>query len=319
MSDIGPSSLESSSHDISICSRESTPKMRKKRPAPTPPTASPIKPPLVSSCESLSSVKSQQRRVITIDPSLFDKSTASVTDDSHETSDTLNTEITTGNQRKIAPPTSENVPEEELNLSQRQLEKLKDNKEAKNRNRRSTEITEWANMKWRHTKGPAPALPVSRISIKHELSNQEINHELEIIKVQQNGLEKQGVMLEKMIRSRCEDECNDNPESLTGDNDIDDLMMQLFEIVNEKNELFRRQAELLNLRRQFRLELEQADLEYKIRQSMAQPERNKTDSDKEMEDALIARLVQVVQQRNEVIECFEMDRLREMEEDMVRV
>lgn len=295
--------------------------MRKKRPAPTPPTASPIKPSIQSSTDSLDSVKSQQRRVITIDPALFDKSSTSATDTSHDTSaTTVETETVASNQRKIAPPLiNESVSEEDQhNLSQRQLEKLKDNKEAKNRNRRSTELTEWANMKWRHTKGPAPALPVSRTSIKHELSNQEINHELEIIKVQQNGLEKQGVMLEKMIRSRCEDEGNESPESLTGDNDIDDLMMQLFEIVNEKNELFRRQAELLNLRRQFRLEQEQADLEYKIRQSMAQPERNKTDSDKEREDALIARLVQVVQQRNEVIECFEMDRLREMEEDMVR-
>lgn len=294
--------------------------MRKKRPAPTPPTASPIKPlSTLSSSESLASLKSQQRRVIAVDPNLLDKSATSATsvDSLNDSSKTLNVQTTSNNQRKIAALINDSLPEEELNLSQRQLEKLKDNKEAKNRNRRSTEITEWANQKWRHTKGPAPALPISRISIKHELSNQEINHELEIIKVQQNGLEKQGVMLEKMIRSRCEDDENDNPESLSGDNDIDDLMMQLFEIVNEKNELFRRQAELLNLRRQFRLEQEHADLEYKIRQSMAQPERNKTDSDKEREDALIARLIQVVQQRNEVIECFEMDRLREMEEDMV--
>lgn len=50
---------------------------------------------------------------------------------------------------------------------------------------------------------------------------------------------------------------------------------------------------------------------------MAQPERNKTDSDKSREETMIARLVEVVQLRNEVIECLEMDRLREAEEDMV--
>jgi len=50
---------------------------------------------------------------------------------------------------------------------------------------------------------------------------------------------------------------------------------------------------------------------------MAQPERNKTDTDKEREELLIARLVEVVQLRNEVIDCLEMDRLREAEEDMV--
>lgn len=70
------------------------------------------------------------------------------------------------------------------------------------------------------------------------------------------------------------------------------------------------------LRRQHRLEQEQADLEYEIRVLMAQPERNKTDSDKAREESLIARLIEVVQLRNEVIECLEMDRLREAEEDM---
>lgn len=49
---------------------------------------------------------------------------------------------------------------------------------------------------------------------------------------------------------------------------------------------------------------------------MAQPERNKTDSDKEKEEALIARLVEIVQMRNDVVDCLEMDRLREAEEDM---
>ncbi|XP_046802235.1 MICAL-like protein 1 [Lucilia cuprina] len=48
---------------------------------------------------------------------------------------------------------------------------------------------------------------------------------------------------------------------------------------------------------------------------MAQPERNKTDSDKAREEALIERLVEVVKLRNEVVECLEMDRLREAEED----
>lgn len=90
-----------------------------------------------------------------------------------------------------------------------------------------------------------------------------------------------------------------------------------------------------------RLEQEQADLEYEIRLLMAQPERNKTDSDKEKEEALITRLVevcmlveknrccsiecncdcnhhfQIVQLRNEVVECLEMDRIREAEEDLV--
>lgn len=72
-------------------------------------------------------------------------------------------------------------------------------------------------------------------------------------------------------------------------------------------------------RRQHRLEQEQADIEYEIRVLMAQPERNKTDTDKGREEALIARLVEIVQLRNDVIECLEKDRLREADEDLVRI
>lgn len=70
-------------------------------------------------------------------------------------------------------------------------------------------------------------------------------------------------------------------------------------------------------RRQHRLEQEQIDIEYEIRTLMAQPEQNKTDTDKEREESLIARLLEVVELRNEVVDCLEMDRLREHEEDLV--
>lgn len=52
---------------------------------------------------------------------------------------------------------------------------------------------------------------------------------------------------------------------------------------------------------------------------MARPECNKTDSDKTREEALINRLVDIVQLRNEIVDCLEMDRLREAEEDLVKL
>ncbi|XP_065364591.1 apical junction molecule isoform X2 [Calliphora vicina] len=251
--------------------------------------------------------------------------------------------------QNLETPTHEHNPliehlSESPSLGERQLEKLKDNKEANNRNRQSQiSVTssgaddndplfnKSAHGKWKRRKGPAPALPIPPRKVLQMLPLQEIKHELEIIEVQQQGLEKQGVILEKMIRDRCEGEngeplntnglpgeCGDSASgSSTVENskEVENLILQLFELVNEKNELFRRQAELMYLRRQHRLEQEQADLEYEIRILMAQPERNKTDSDKAREEALIERLVEVVQLRNEVVECLEMDRLREAEED----
>lgn len=182
--------------------------------------------------------------------------------------------------------------------------------------------------KWKRRKGPAPALPgfaTPQRRILQMLPLQDIRQELEVIEVQQQGLEKQGVILEKMIRERCEgrsdnrttEELLQTVSTTKNPKEVEELILQLFELVNEKNELFRRQAELMSLRRAHRLEEEQADVEYEIRTLMAQPEQNKTDSDKTKEETLIARLVEIVQQRNEVVDCLDRDRLREAEEDLV--
>ncbi|KAI5717650.1 hypothetical protein M8J77_009165 [Diaphorina citri] len=95
----------------------------------------------------------------------------------------------------------------------------------------------------------------------------------------------------------------------------EELVLQLFELVNEKNDLLRRQAELMYLRRQYHLEEEHAELEYQIRSLMLRPAKNKTDADKEREEQLIHRLVEVVERRNEIVELLEKDRLKELEED----
>lgn len=71
--------------------------------------------------------------------------------------------------------------------------------------------------------------------------------------------------------------------------DVEELILELFTLVNEKNELFRRQAELMLLRRQQRLEEEQAGVEYQIRCLMSQSEATKTDSDKQREEILIQK------------------------------
>ncbi len=52
-----------------------------------------------------------------------------------------------------------------------------------------------------------------------------------------------------------------------------------------------------------------------IRVLMAKPDALRTDEDKVLEDKLIERLMATVSQRNEIVDCLEMDRLRELEED----
>lgn len=61
------------------------------------------------------------------------------------------------------------------------------------------------------------------------------------------------------------------------------------------------------------MEEEQADIEYQVRCLMLQS--SKSDSEKLRETELIARLVEVVNLRAEIVECLEMDRVRGVEED----
>ena len=114
----------------------------------------------------------------------------------------------------------------------------------------SVHVDKSAQGKWKRRKGPAPALPIPPRKVIQMLPLQDIRHELEVIEVQQQGLEKQGIQLENMIRDRCEDP-DGKPKNGTTDGkpskEVEDLIMQLFELVNEKNELFRRQAELMYL------------------------------------------------------------------------
>lgn len=75
-----------------------------------------------------------------------------------------------------------------------------------------------------------------------------VQQELNDIDIKQTELERQGVILETAIRRRTEEEdqledgsVSSGPSSI----EVEDMILQLFELVNEKNELFRRQTELM--------------------------------------------------------------------------
>lgn len=98
--------------------------------------------------------------------------------------------------------------------------------------------------KWKRKKGPAPSRPIAqKRTVVKSISVTEVKRELDIIELQHQGLEKQGVRLEQIIRDKCEgpETENDCPISI----EVEDLILQLFEVVNEKNELCRKQAELM--------------------------------------------------------------------------
>merc|ERR1712045_985155 len=145
---------------------------------------------------------------------------------------------------------------------------------------------------WRRKKGPAPPRPLPPKRAVKKLPRKAKNQELFDIEVKQVGLERQGVKLEKSIREICAN--NDSKEGADRDSlgpEAEDLIIQLFDLVNEKNELFRRQTELIYMKKENRLEEHHAECE-------------RTEEDKKKEDLLISKLVEIVGLRNEIVDCL---------------
>ncbi|CAG9783792.1 unnamed protein product [Diatraea saccharalis] len=165
----------------------------------------------------------------------------------------------------------------------------------------------------RKTKGPAPGLPLpERREVKLQMSPEELQIQLDLLETQQLGLERQGVLIEQMIRDKCE---GDEPSTVPQE-EVEDLVIQLCELVNEKNDLFRKQTELMYIRRQQRLEQEQADIEHEIRVIQSRPAVNRIDADKAREEQLVSRLVEIVRMRDELVQQIDSERRRERQEDL---
>ena len=93
----------------------------------------------------------------------------------------------------------------------------------------------------------------------YNISNSFKNININITEIKQQEYERQGVDLEKTIREICVKSDNKREEAGLDNNDRDslgpeaeDLIVQMFELVNEKNELFRRQTELMYMKKEHR-------------------------------------------------------------------
>lgn len=69
--------------------------------------------------------------------------------------------------------------------------------------------------------------------------------------------------------------------------------------------------------KQQNLEERQADVEYELRCLLNKPEKDWTEEDKSREQELMAELVTIIEQRNQIVNNMDQDRQREEEEDKV--
>ncbi|KAF1394721.1 hypothetical protein PFLUV_G00004090 [Perca fluviatilis] len=136
---------------------------------------------------------------------------------------------------------------------------------------------------------------------------EDIMKELQEIEDNLNEWEKRGVELEVRLRSS-EEEGED-------DSLMDELMVEWFNLIRNKQVAMRRESELVYIGKTQDLEEEQPSVEQELRKLMEKPEHLKTTWDRKREEQLMAKLMEIVNDRNAIIEGLDEDRLREEEED----
>ncbi|XP_052267196.1 MICAL-like protein 1 isoform X1 [Dreissena polymorpha] len=148
---------------------------------------------------------------------------------------------------------------------------------------------------------PPPAANTSPKLGRQHISPEQIQRQLRLIDSKLTMLEIKGRKLEDTIRNVSEED--------------DELMISWFQLVNEKNDLVRMENDFIYLNREQELEIEQDELELHLRRLVETPEDQKTDEDRNEEEELIEKKMEIINQRNKIVDCIDQDRLRYLEED----
>uniref|UniRef100_A0A8C6SP73 MICAL like 1b, duplicate 2 n=1 Tax=Neogobius melanostomus TaxID=47308 RepID=A0A8C6SP73_9GOBI len=120
------------------------------------------------------------------------------------------------------------------------------------------------------------------------------------------ALEEKGVELERRIRG-----CSNNKEE-------EKLLMDWFSLVHQRHVLARKDTELVYIIKQQELEQRQEDVEYKLRCLLNKPEGEWTEQHRQQEQQLMQELLNIIEQRNQIISSLDQDVQRERAEDLHR-
>ncbi|KAB0350310.1 hypothetical protein FD754_015167, partial [Muntiacus muntjak] len=101
----------------------------------------------------------------------------------------------------------------------------------------------------------------------------------------------------------------------SGTQDEAQLLQEWLKLVLEKNKLMRYESELLIMAHELELEDHQSRLEQKLREKMLQEESQKDENDLNEEQEILTEMMQVIEQRDKLVDSLEEQRIREKAED----
>ncbi|XP_030237033.1 MICAL-like protein 1 isoform X1 [Gadus morhua] len=133
----------------------------------------------------------------------------------------------------------------------------------------------------------------------------DLQGELGEVSARLEELELCGAQLESKLR-----DCRNKKEE-------EAMLTDWMALIQEKQTLLRREAEITHLTEQKTLEERQADLEYKLRCLLIKPESEWSAEEEAQEQKMMEDLVAVIEQRNAIISSLDEDRKREKEDDSV--
>ncbi|KAM8724088.1 MICAL-like protein 1 isoform 2-T2 [Acanthopagrus schlegelii] len=144
-----------------------------------------------------------------------------------------------------------------------------------------------------------------KVQTDQNVSTENLQVEMRELNKHLEAIEQRGVELERNLR-----DCKNDKEE-------EQMLMEWFSLIHEKQVLVRRDTELVFLTKQQKLEERQADVEYELRCLLNKPESDWSQKDRDQEQQHMDELVAVIEQRNQIISSLDQDRQREREEDML--
>ncbi|XP_054166329.1 MICAL-like protein 1 [Oppia nitens] len=288
----------SSPTNTATSSPTSSLKSRKKRPAPTPPVTASNQTtdtiPQVSSTCSLSTYG---------DDSFSSRrdSLASI----------ISSELTTASITSSVPNSRTPTPLPRKNV-QRSGDELSDgdNQSDKNKTTSPLKNNESTGSLRGLKKRPAPPIPAIKRMIKGSLT--EIEDELNSIGDKLPVIEKKTQELEQILISRMGTTVGGETPPIAPKDDP--VLNEFLATARERCRLARRQKELMYMKREHKLEEIQADIEYQMRCVISKQSAQKTDEDLKREEELLQRLMEIIEERNDIVENMIKDENKEVEE-----